>query len=159
MEGSGSVLVTNGSGCGSERPKNIRILRIRIRMRIRILNTAVNQDFYSDSDPQICMTELWIRISTSSCKQEEFFSHLLFHGYLNHAYPRRVCFPFFKPCTCIVCSLKSDRVLNKKPYPDEEHCFLFSCLQKLFRSTYFLCQCIFGADTNVADPDLYPEDS
>jgi hypothetical protein len=33
MEGSGagSVLVTNGSGCGSVRPKNIRILRIRIR--------------------------------------------------------------------------------------------------------------------------------
>ncbi len=25
MEGSGSVLVTNGSGCGSGRPKNIRI--------------------------------------------------------------------------------------------------------------------------------------
>jgi hypothetical protein len=25
MEGSGSVLVTNGSGCGSGRPKNTRI--------------------------------------------------------------------------------------------------------------------------------------
>ncbi len=29
--GSGSILVTNGSRCGSERPKNIQILRIRIR--------------------------------------------------------------------------------------------------------------------------------
>ncbi len=29
--GAGSVLVTKGSGCGSERPKNIWILRIRIR--------------------------------------------------------------------------------------------------------------------------------
>ncbi len=29
--GDGSVLVTNGSGCGSRRPKNVRILRIRIR--------------------------------------------------------------------------------------------------------------------------------
>jgi hypothetical protein len=28
---SGSVLVTSGSGCGSRRPKNIRILRIPIR--------------------------------------------------------------------------------------------------------------------------------
>jgi hypothetical protein len=28
--GAGSVLVTNGSGCGSGRPKNIRILWIRI---------------------------------------------------------------------------------------------------------------------------------
>ncbi len=27
--GAGSVLVTNGSGCGSGRPKNIQILRIR----------------------------------------------------------------------------------------------------------------------------------
>ncbi len=32
--GAGSVLVTDGSGCGSERPKNIRI-----RMRVRIPNT------------------------------------------------------------------------------------------------------------------------
>jgi hypothetical protein len=33
MEGSGagSVLVTNGSGCGARRPKNTRILQIRIR--------------------------------------------------------------------------------------------------------------------------------
>ncbi len=30
MEGPGSGLVTNGSECGSRRPKNIRILRIRI---------------------------------------------------------------------------------------------------------------------------------
>jgi hypothetical protein len=30
MEGFGSVLVTNGSGCGSGRPKNIRIIRIQI---------------------------------------------------------------------------------------------------------------------------------
>ena len=30
MEGSGSVFVTNGSGCGSGKPKNIRILRIPI---------------------------------------------------------------------------------------------------------------------------------
>jgi hypothetical protein len=37
MEGSGSVLVTNGSEYGSERPqKNI----CKIRIRMRILNTA-----------------------------------------------------------------------------------------------------------------------
>jgi hypothetical protein len=30
--GAGSVLVTNGSGCGYERPKNLRILWIRIRI-------------------------------------------------------------------------------------------------------------------------------
>ncbi len=29
--GSGSIYLTNGSGCGSGRPKSIRILRIRIR--------------------------------------------------------------------------------------------------------------------------------
>ncbi len=33
IEGSGSVLVTNGSWCGSGRSKNIRILRIRQRLR------------------------------------------------------------------------------------------------------------------------------
>ena len=31
IEGSGSVRLTNGSGSGSRRPKNIRIRRIRIR--------------------------------------------------------------------------------------------------------------------------------
>jgi hypothetical protein len=31
MEGSGSGFHTNGSGCGSEGPKNIQILRIQIR--------------------------------------------------------------------------------------------------------------------------------
>jgi hypothetical protein len=36
--GAGSVLVTDGSGYGSGRPKNVRI---RIRMLIRILNTDV----------------------------------------------------------------------------------------------------------------------
>jgi hypothetical protein len=35
MEGSGSVQINYGSGCGSRRPKNIRILRIWIRRRIR----------------------------------------------------------------------------------------------------------------------------
>jgi hypothetical protein len=34
MEGSGFVVVTNGSGCGSGRPKNIRILRIQMRSQI-----------------------------------------------------------------------------------------------------------------------------
>jgi hypothetical protein len=41
IEGSGSVSLTNGSGFGSVRPKNIWILRIRIRIRIRIRHTAV----------------------------------------------------------------------------------------------------------------------
>ncbi len=33
IEGSGSISLTNGSGCGSGRPKNIWILRIRILIR------------------------------------------------------------------------------------------------------------------------------
>ncbi len=41
-EGSGSVLVTNGSRCGSRRPKNIRILRI---LRIRIPNAVLQSLF------------------------------------------------------------------------------------------------------------------
>jgi hypothetical protein len=36
MEGSGSVQINYGSGCGSRRPKNIRI-----SMRIGILNTGI----------------------------------------------------------------------------------------------------------------------
>jgi hypothetical protein len=39
--GTGSVLVTNGSECGSGRPKNIRI---RIRILILIGNTAIKTD-------------------------------------------------------------------------------------------------------------------
>ncbi len=39
-EGSSSVPLTNESGAGSGRPKNMRILRIQIRFLIRIPNTA-----------------------------------------------------------------------------------------------------------------------
>ncbi len=42
IEGSGSVPLTNGSGFGSGRPKNIRILRIQIRIRVR--NTCVLEE-------------------------------------------------------------------------------------------------------------------
>jgi hypothetical protein len=37
IEGSGSVLVTNGSGCGSGRPRNLKYLLI---LPIRIPNTG-----------------------------------------------------------------------------------------------------------------------
>jgi hypothetical protein len=55
MEGSGagSVLVTNGSGCGSGRPKNIRILPIRMRIWIR--NTAVHCRV-----PRNCLTKEYL---------------------------------------------------------------------------------------------------
>jgi hypothetical protein len=42
----GSVPLTNESGIGSGRPKNIRILRVRIRMRIR--NTGTFTSFFED---------------------------------------------------------------------------------------------------------------
>jgi hypothetical protein len=38
----GSVQINFGSGFGSRRLKNIRILRIRIRMRMRVLNTGLH---------------------------------------------------------------------------------------------------------------------
>ncbi len=37
----GSVLVTDGSGCGSGRPENIRILRIKIRIHNTGRNKAI----------------------------------------------------------------------------------------------------------------------
>jgi hypothetical protein len=43
-EGSGSIPLTNGSGTGSRRPKNMRILQIRIWLRIRIPNTDFKTD-------------------------------------------------------------------------------------------------------------------
>jgi hypothetical protein len=46
--GSGSVPLTNGSGCGSGRPKNIWILWIRIRLRIRIRNTCTFKSSFKD---------------------------------------------------------------------------------------------------------------
>jgi hypothetical protein len=49
---SGSIPLTNGSGCGSRSPKNIRIRRIRIRIRIR--NTA---DLHDQKNVPVIM--LW----------------------------------------------------------------------------------------------------
>ncbi len=43
----GSLPLTNGSGCGSRRPKNIRIPRIRIQM-LMILNTCTFTSFLKD---------------------------------------------------------------------------------------------------------------
>jgi hypothetical protein len=40
-EGSGSIPLTNGSGFGSVRPKNMRILGIQIRFRIRFPNISL----------------------------------------------------------------------------------------------------------------------
>ena len=60
IEGSGSISLTNGSGCGSGRPKNIWILRIRIRMRIWNRNTACleKRKTYAVIH-KLCCADLW----------------------------------------------------------------------------------------------------
>jgi hypothetical protein len=68
IEGSGPL--TNGSGCGSERPKNIWILRIRMRFRNTAsyecgayLETSIADvgNFYTiPDDGQICCSFLYL---------------------------------------------------------------------------------------------------
>jgi hypothetical protein len=67
MEGSGSVLATNGSGCGSGRPKNIRNLRIRIH------NTAEEVFFSCNVTPLGFRHYFSIKSSTVCQKAAGYF--------------------------------------------------------------------------------------
>ncbi len=61
IEGSGSVSLTNGSGCRSGRPKNMRILRIRIR------NTAGNYFKFLCPMCRFLWRSYWLRSWATLC--------------------------------------------------------------------------------------------
>jgi hypothetical protein len=63
--GAGTVLVTNGSGCGSGRPKNIRMLGIWIRdpqhcckHNKKLMNTYLMRHYNLGKPLQTCVEEL-----------------------------------------------------------------------------------------------------